>query len=296
MIRRVVKKRSCVSRGLLWGIVASAVIVASVLMPYKSHGGNVDDIVFQAADYHYKGKLNEAIIEFQKAVRMDPVNEYAHNQLGILYAKKERYDDAFREFSYVVRIEERNTFALLWLGILYLQQNDLDRAYETFQKIITIDRHNADAYYFIGSIYNIRHNPLKAVEYLKKARDADSEEADTHYRLGRAFHDLSMVNNAFLEYYRTLQLKPTHTRALNEIGWIYYTQGNYKAAIAEWQKIITINARDREAISNLAKAYNELAFSALTKGKKRDAVSYWRATLAIMPKNKAAQYYLKQYR
>jgi lipoprotein NlpI len=81
---------------------------------------DVNDLIFQGADYHYKGKLDEAIGSFQSVVQNDPRNEYAHNQLGILYTKKEKYDEAYREFSTVVSIDRRNTFALLWLGILYL--------------------------------------------------------------------------------------------------------------------------------------------------------------------------------
>lgn len=144
---------------------------------------DVNDLLFQGADFHYKGKLDEAIASFQAAVRVDPGNEYAHNQLGILYAKKERFNDAFREFSRVVQIDHRNTYAILWLGILYLRQNDLNNAFKKFQEIIRIDPNNADAYYYLGAIYNFRHNQAKAIEYLKKARDADSGEPDTQAQL-----------------------------------------------------------------------------------------------------------------
>lgn len=71
--------------------------------------------------------MDEAIDKFREALRLAPENEYAHNQLGTLYAKKERFDEAFGEFSRVVEIDYRNTYAHLWLGYLYLQKNDLDR-------------------------------------------------------------------------------------------------------------------------------------------------------------------------
>lgn len=256
---------------------------------------DVNDLIFQGADFHYKGKLDEAIGKFQAAVRIDPGNEYAHNQLGILYAKKERFGDAFQEFSRVVQIDRRNTFALLWLGILYLRQNDLNKAFEKFQEIVKIDPNNADTYYYLGAIYNFRHNQAKAIEYLKKARDADSGEADTHYRLGKAFHNVDMIYNALLEYDRALVLKPSYTAAINEIGWIYYNNGNYEEAIGEWKKTLRINPRDGDAIFNLAKAYNDLAWKSLSAGNSREAVRYWQKTLGVNPGNKAAEYNLKKY-
>jgi len=253
---------------------------------------DANSLIFQGADLHYRGNLEEAMASFQAAVKLEPRNEYAHNQLGIIYAKKERFDDAFREFSLVAGIDQQNTFALLWLGILNLQKNNLDKGYENFQKIIQADPDNADAYYYLGAIYNIRHNPAKAIEYLKKSRDADAKEADTHFRLGKAFRQVDMVKNAQLEYGRVLALNNSYSAARNEMGWLYYNDGDYAAAFAEWQMSLKTNPRDSDAIFSLARGYNEQAWKAYKKGNQQDASSYWKKVLSVDPENKAAKYYL----
>jgi tetratricopeptide (TPR) repeat protein len=134
-----------------------------------------------------------------------------------------------------------------------------------------------------------------AIEYLKKARNADSQEADTHFRLAKAFHNVDMIINAMLEYKRTLEIKPTYIKAINEIGWIYYNKGDKENAIAQWKKTLKINRNDRDAILNLAKAYNDLAWNALKSKKINEAIKYWRKTITINPGNKAAKYYLGKY-
>ena len=257
-----------------------------------SPAADVNSLIFQGADLHYRGKLDEAMASFQAAVQLEPDNEYAHNQLGIIYAKKERFTDAFQEFSIVAKIDQNNTFALMWLGVLNLQKNNLDQGYENFQKIIQADPTHADAYYYLGAIYNIRHNPAKAIEYLKKSRDADAEEADTHFRLGKAFRQVDMIKNAQLEYGRVLELNKSYNAARNELGWLYYNAGDFPAAFAEWQMSLKINPRDGDAIFSLARGYNELAWKAYTEGKKQDASSYWKNVLTVDPENKAARYYL----
>jgi len=256
---------------------------------------DVNDLIFQGADYHYKGNLDKAINRFEEATKLEPKNEYAHNQLGILYGKKGKFDKAFREFLTVADIDRQNTFALLWLGILHLRKGEMNQAFERFNKIIQIDQNNADSYYFLGTIYNFRHNPVMAIEYLKKARNADSGEADTHFRLAKAFHNADMIANALLEYNRALEIKPSYTKALNEIGWIYYNTGKKEAAIKQWEKTLKINSKDRDAILNLAKVYNDSAWDAFTSGKRKDALKYWRKTLNINPGNKAAKYYMAKY-
>ena len=256
---------------------------------------NVNELIFQGADYHYKGDLDKAVNRFEQAVKLDPKNEYAHNQLGILYGKKGKFDKAFREFLIVADIDRQNTFALLWVGILHLRKGEMNQAFERFNKIIQIDPNSADGYYFLGTIYNFRRNPVMAIENLKKARNADSGEADTHFRLAKAFHNADMIANALLEYNRTLEIKPSYTKALNEIGWIYYNTGRKEAAIKQWRKTLKINSKDRDAILNLAKVYNDSAWDAFTSGKRKEALSFWQKTLNINPGNKAAKYYMAKY-
>jgi tetratricopeptide (TPR) repeat protein len=81
-----------------------------------------------------------------------------------------------------------------------------------------------------------------------------------------------MTSNAHLEYQRTLALKPSHTKAINGIGWIYYNSGDRDAAISEWKKTLKVNPKDRDAIFNLAKAYNDLAWEAKERGRPEEAI------------------------
>lgn len=271
------------------------VFTVGILFPLILQATDIDTIIFQGADYLYKEDLENARKNFELAVKLDPKNEFAHNKLGIVYAKLNKFDNAFYEFLYVTKLDNQNTYAHKWLGILHLKKGEMNKAFERFNTIIKIDPNNADAYYFLGAIYNFRHNQKKAIEYLKKARDAASQEADTHYRLAKAFHNVEMVDNALLEYLRALEIKPTYTKALNEIGWIYYNSGQPMDAVTYWKATLKINSKDRDAIFNLAKAYNDMAQHELRRGKKDNAKSYWKKTLAISPKDKAAKYYLKKY-
>jgi len=264
------------------------------LAAHQADASDVHSLIFQGADHHYRGQLDRAIAMFEAAAKLDPGIEFTHNQLGVLYGKKERFTDAFAAFSRAVAIDGRNTTALLWLGILHLREGNLNSAFERFSRIIQIDPNNADAYYYLGAIYNFRRNPPMAIEYLKKSRDADSEEADTHFRLARAFHNVDMAANALLEYTRAIEISPAYTKAINEVGWILYNRGETAPAIDQWEKTLEINPGDRDAIDNLSKIYNDLAWSAYRSNDVEAARVYWHKALAIHPGNKAATYYLKK--
>ena len=169
----------------------------------------------------------------------------------------------------------------------------MDRAFAAFQEVARIDPLNADAYYYMGTIYSFRRNRRTAIEFLKKARDANSDEADTHFRLAQAFHNTDMVENALLEYQRTLDLNPRYTKAMNSMGWIYYNRNQFDRAIGLWGKALSLNPKDREARFNLAKAYNDAAWRCHQAGKRDEARRFWRKTLGVHPRNKAAKWNLK---
>ena len=73
--------------------VIAAVVFSLVLFNGPQEGqavsaADADTLIFQGSDFHYRGDIEKAIERFEKALLLDPDNEFAHNQLGLLYAKK----------------------------------------------------------------------------------------------------------------------------------------------------------------------------------------------------------------
>jgi len=66
-------------------------------------------------------------------------------------------------------------------------------------------------------------------------------------------------------------------------------------AVDKWKKVLETNPKDRDAQSNLAKAYGDMALKLQGEGKTKKAVQYWKQMLSVQPGNKAAVYYLKKY-
>ena len=277
-----------IMRGLAFFLAALVLAAAPAL------GENVNDLLFAGSELHYQGKLQEAAKAFSQVVAMDPENEFARNQLGLILAKEENFDQAFGQFAQVAQLSPENTFARTWMGVLYLKNNKVDKAYKEFEDILKIDPNNANAYYFMGVIYAVEHNFKQAVEYLRKAQKVGSDDPETHIRLAEAFAGLGMTYNAELEYTRSLDLAPKSTKALNGLGWIHYNRGQTDQAVEIWQKAFEINAEDPDTRFNLAKVYNDQAYAAWKAGHSAQARDLWHKTLKYEPGNKAAKYYLQK--
>ena len=71
-------------------------------------------------------RYDEAIAPLKEAIRLNPDDAYAHNNLGITYAELKRYDEALVSYKEVIRInpddaEAHNglgaSFPIVWCSI-----------------------------------------------------------------------------------------------------------------------------------------------------------------------------------
>ena len=76
---------------------------------------DVNTLIFQGSDFHYRGDIEKAVERFEKALRLDPDNEFAHNQLGLLYVKRGRKKEALSWWKKILRINPSNKAAKYYL-------------------------------------------------------------------------------------------------------------------------------------------------------------------------------------
>jgi Flp pilus assembly protein TadD len=257
-------------------------------------GEDVDDLVFEGSALAFDGQIDEAARVFARVVALEPTNEYARNQLGLMYAKQEKFKEAQREFAAVVQHAPDNVFARTWLGLLLLYQGEKDKARKEFTTILSLDPSNANGYYFLGVMHAVDHDMARAITYLRKAQAVGSDDPETHYRLAQAFAGMGMEANARLEYERALDLNPRFLKALNGLGWLWYNRNETEKAISLWEKVLSISSNDPDARYNLAKVYNDQAYAAFAGGDTVHARKWWKKTLEYEPSNKAAKYYLRK--
>jgi Flp pilus assembly protein TadD len=255
---------------------------------------DVSDLVFEGSALSFEGKVDEAARIFAQVVSLDPDNEFARNQLGLMYAKQEKFAQAQQQFAAVVQKSPDNIFARTWLGVLLLNQGKVDQARKEFESILSLDPSNANGYYFLGVMHAVDHDMAKAVTFLRKAQSVGSDDPETHYRLAQAFAGMGMQINARLEYERALAISPKFVKAINGLGWLFYNSGDMKKAVTLWEKVLSISSDDPEACYNLAKVYNDQAYAAYSKGDRATAKQWWEKTLVYEPGNKAAKYYLRK--
>jgi tetratricopeptide (TPR) repeat protein len=91
-------------------------------------------LVWQGDTYVRLERWPEAERTFQRAIEAHPNNWYGYNELGVAFAKQGKYKEALAQYRMASACQPRN--ALVWIGIgdACLQMGNLDPAEEAFRK------------------------------------------------------------------------------------------------------------------------------------------------------------------
>ena len=116
-------------------------------------------------------RIEEAEKIFKKVLTIDPENEYAFAELGIVEYNKNRDNHAEELFSKSLAINNK-TYSCPYegLGLVYLKQNKIKEAEESFKKAIDINPQiEYKKYNGLAKIYIQQHKYEEAKKLLHKS-------------------------------------------------------------------------------------------------------------------------------
>lgn len=94
--------------------------------------------------YLKEGFTDQAMGEFEKALKFNPNYADAHHNLGVCYMRKSLFDKGINEFLITLKLESNSAKTYLTLGMAYLEKNDKTSAMEEYEKLKKIDNNLAE--------------------------------------------------------------------------------------------------------------------------------------------------------
>lgn len=142
-----------------------------------------------------EGKLDEAIVALQRAVRSRPDYGQAHFDLAHAYAEKGDYPNEIAELKRVVALDPRNENARYNLGLSLLNGKQIPQARDAFTQMLAANFRSADAHVGLGLVSAAEHNDQAAAQEFETAIKID-DETDAYYDLGAAYVRLKRYDDA----------------------------------------------------------------------------------------------------
>lgn len=123
------------------------------------------------------GKYDDALAEFEAALRIEPGSALVHNKMGVIYAERRDLARAEHEFRKAIECDDKHAPAYSNLGNIFLERGELDRAIAAYEEAIALDPHHAPAYHNLAIAHRRKGNISKSVELLKAERRLNLENA-----------------------------------------------------------------------------------------------------------------------
>jgi superkiller protein 3 len=199
-----------------------------------------------------KGRVDEAITHYQKALQINPAYATAHNNLGNLLIQLGRLDEAIAQLQKALQIKPNYAEAHNNLGNALLQNGQVDEAIVHYQKALQIKPDFAEAHYNLGMVLLQKGKVDEAMVHLQKALQIKPDDAKAHYSFGNALLKMGEVDEAMVHLQKALQIKPDNARAHYDLGNALSQKGRVDEAITHYQKALQIKPDSPGVMNNLA--------------------------------------------
>ncbi len=262
----------------------TALIRAGDMTPH-----NLAIAYFNRGFAHYQGRdYNNAIVDLDQAVHLDPANAGAFHWLGAAYGAAGDLEHALPNLVRASELDPKATATLDLLGTAYIDKEDYARAIASFSRSIALNPREAPAFNGLGLAYERQAKDADAIANFEKAVALDPRYTDALYHLGNLYAHLFAgpdLDRAIANFRKAIAIAPQHRDALIGLGSALDQKGEYEPAIAAYKKAIALDPKDFQTINGLGLVYAD-------SGKNDLAIATFRQAIAISPDYGAAHYNL----
>jgi tetratricopeptide (TPR) repeat protein len=169
-------------------------------------------------ELHDAGKYEEAIQQFESALKKEPKNTFPHYEMANTYINLQKYDKAIKHADKVIDANDKNL---------------------------------AGAYMLKGTAYDLLQKPKKAIEVYKKGIEAMPDFYLLHYNLGITEAGIKEYDNAEIAFIQALTLKPTHASSHYALGVVQWEKGRKVKTLLALYNFILLESNTKRAVNAL---------------------------------------------
>ncbi len=273
------------------------------------------ELLQKGLTHHNSGELQQAELEYQKILRVDPrhadalhllgvlgqqrgepalaveyigkaisvngTNAVYHTNLSAAHLSLKRYRDAEHCCRRAVRLQPRYAEAHYNLGLALESQGNIDGAIASYRQAIKLKPTIAEAHLNLGNGLRLQARLADAEQCFRKAIEIRPGYAEAHYNLGNLLH-ARQENEAAIDAYRSaLQCDANYYDARYNLAIVLHACHRLDEAVDSFREALRMNPGNADVAYKLGTALSDV-------GRLEDAVAAFRQVLASRPDDEAA--------
>lgn len=167
-----------------------------------------------ATAYQELGDKDNALVYYQKALSLKPIDSDIAYAIACIYGEKEDYTNAKDYLNKAIAFNKNNTQAIEYLksiedmdksnllndAIALYEINNYDDSFSKFNELLSKDPQNAYALYYRGMIYDAKQQRNEAIADMKRAYSLNNEFTICNYLIASDYDALGKYKEAY-DYY-----------------------------------------------------------------------------------------------
>ena len=240
-----------------------------------------------------RGKLDESILHYRKAIDIDPNYIAAHNNLGIILKKINKLEEAELSFSKTISLKPDYAFAHYHMANTKYKLRKFDESELSYRKAISIKPNYVEAYVNLsktlrelGRFKEAELNARTALEIKPEFVESNVQLSVVLFDIGRLGEDLkgknlSILNEAKELSLKAINLKPDYSLSHFSLGNIFQELGKLSEAKNCFEKSLNLDSTFSLAKHNLDILLNQMELLDKIKNNQND-----KKTTNLLLKNK----------
>lgn len=231
---------------------------------------DVADYYFENSKYAYSRKWYQKVDEL--SIARSERDRYNFNYGYSLYSTKSK-TQATKYLNRVINSKEYGSQAKYYIGYMAYEGDDYDTANEYFDQVSDNEKYKEKLSYYQADLNFKLGKFEKAIELAQEQlpNSRGDEESELNKIIGESYFNLEQYTEA-LPYLKAYKGKRGKWNNIDyyQLGYTYYKQNDFEAAISEFNKIID---GDNSVAQN---AYYHLGESYINLDKKQEALNAFR--------------------
>jgi tetratricopeptide (TPR) repeat protein/GGDEF domain-containing protein len=168
-----------------------------------------------------RGKLEEAVEEFQRALTLDPNNVNVSNSLGVCYAQMGEFEQAVTEFARVTSLKPSDFMGQYNLACALLSLGREDEAEQAFTRASKLEPKRAAPYFQLAKLCRKQNRLEEALNYLGQTVELKPHWAKAWRLFGECFLEQGKDAEAMNGFKKALKINGNEAAALSGLGILY---------------------------------------------------------------------------
>jgi len=167
--------------------------------------------------YFHRGEFSKAMIEYNKALEIDPDYSESYNNRGLLYFKQGEFSRAVLDFDLAIEKDPNPASAYSYYsnrGLAYSHQGNFPQAMADYNKAIGINPYFAEVYSNRGLLYFDQDHFIQAIADYNKAIELNPNVSEEYNNRGTCYVHLGNLNQALADYNKAVENDPGNAEAV----------------------------------------------------------------------------------